>query len=60
MRMEERILNEIKPLPCENKGSILEFIVGYMMGSNSSATDGYVAFIEGMEFAIREYKGDEK
>ena len=48
-------------LPDQNKARILEFIIGYMVGSCNqitNQTDGYIAFMEGMESAIIEYKGE--
>ncbi len=59
MRREEEILNEVKPLPDRNKAIILEFIIGYMLGTNNGSYNmpsGYVAFMEGMEYAIIEYR----
>lgn len=56
MRREQEILDAVKPLSPVSKEKILEFIIGYMSSSNGSGTDGYVAFMEGMETAIITYR----
>lgn len=61
LRREQQILDEVKSLPDKSKPKVLEFIIGYMLGSNSgkrNATSGYVAFMEGMEYAIIEYRDE--
>ncbi len=57
MERLEEISSKVKLLSNKGKGVVLEFIVGYMFGSNQGCnkTDGYVAFMEGMESAIIEY-----
>jgi hypothetical protein len=48
-------------LPDPNKAKILEFVISYMIESRNqitNQTDGYIAFMEGLESAIIEYKGE--
>jgi hypothetical protein len=61
MKRMLEILELINKQPDPNNAKILKFLVGYMAGSYNqitNQTDGYIAFMEGLESGLIEYKGE--
>jgi len=59
MERIREILESVNKNPNSSNAQILKFIVGYMVSScnnTTNQTDGYVAFMEGMESGIIEYR----
>lgn len=50
----------IKLLSDKTAKNVLLFLLGYMNGANDYKVNGYIAFQEGLDYALIEYKEDIK